>query len=449
MNDVFVILGFLVISLLTIVELRTIRLEALGFSDGILVGAVYYVVVPLLVVLVTGELNEPTLHIASYDPYADLTTTLNLYLGLFVVLLFHVIARLVPQRRPQPRPLRIERNSFWIFLLVLFLLEATNFFLSGKGSGGHWAENAASALSQSPLAIVSLGVQNCLRTSAFGYLIYRVSVLGMPRRSAVLIGGLVVVLDVALTFNRITVAYFIMMIALIFRDRLVLVGAGLVIVAPTVTFMSSVWAVFRGLALSRGVSVENIFIALQTASVTSQAGPEGGISRVLNAFAEASNILVFKFLVENVPDHFPPLWGQTFVLKAFSFFIPSTIWEDKPKTFGTYLGYYMESTQQLTLNSTLFGEAYGNFQYFWPLALILMLLFLEGLFRRAARFSPAYGFFATFIAIALWRFDMTFAFISIVAIAFLHVGTEFCGLLLASGRGKRAVPIINQRPSGR
>ncbi|MCA1379282.1 hypothetical protein [Bradyrhizobium sp. BRP23] len=449
MNDVFVMLGFLVIFLLTIVELRTIRLDALGFSDGILIGAVYYVLIPLLVVLFTDNLSEPTLHIASYDPYADLSTTLNLYLGLLVVLLFHVIARLAPRRRAQARPPPIERNSFRIFLFILILLEVTNFFLSGKGSGGHWAENAATALSQSPVAIFSLGIQNCLRTSVFGYLIYQVSVLGMPRRSAVLIGGLVVILDVALTFNRITVAYFIMMIALLFRDRLVLFGSGLVIVAPTVTFMSSVWAVFRGLALSRGVSVENILIALQTASFTSQAGTEGGISRVLNAFAEASNILVFKFLVENVPDHFPPLWGQTFVLKSFSFFIPSTIWEDKPKTFGTYLGYYMESTQQLTLNSTLFGEAYGNFHYFWPLALIVMLLFLEVLFRRAARFSSAYGFFATFIAIALWRFDMTFAFISIVAIAVLYIGTEFCSLLLASNRRKRPAPIINQRPSAR
>ncbi|MDD1532485.1 MULTISPECIES: hypothetical protein [unclassified Bradyrhizobium] len=438
MNDVIVVLGFFSVLSFTILELRTIRVDRLGFSDGILIGAVYYVVIPLSVVLLTGELRDLNLHVPAYDPYADFATTLNLLLGLAVVLALHVIARMLPRRRLSPRSIEVERFSFRMFLSILLGLEVANFFISGKSSGGHWADNAAAAFSQNPIAVFSLGIQNCLRTSAFGYLIYRVVCGDMSRFSAALLGAVVVTVDVALTFNRITVAYFIMMIAVLYRHRLALLAMGLAVLAPTVTYASSVWAVFRGMALSRGVSIENILLALQTA--TAAQNGEGGVSKTLNAFAEASNILVFKFLVENVPDHFSPLWGQTFLLKSFSFFIPASIWEDKPKTFGVYLGYYVESIQGLALNSTLFGEAYGNFYTFWPFALLLMLLLFELLFRSVARLSPSYAFFGAFIGIALWRFDMTFAFISMVGIGSLHISTKIGRLLIS--RGGRAYPMF-------
>ncbi|MGY3614265.1 hypothetical protein [Bradyrhizobium sp. USDA 10063] len=444
MADVFIFAGFLAICVLTVVELRLMRVGNLGFSDGVLIGAVYYVVLPLLVLLITGELADVNLHVPPYRPYADVSTTLNLFLGLVVVLLFHAVCRLFAKRPLSSVPERIEKVSFRVFFMVLVVLEVANFFVSGKSAGGHWADNASAAFSQSPIAIFSLGIANCWRTCAFGYLAYRTVTGRITRRNATIIGALVVVLDVALTFNRITVAYYTMMIALLYRDRIVLIGAGLVILAPTVTFLSSVWAVFRGLALSRGVSVENILMALQTASTSSQ-GAEGGISKTLNAFAEATNLLVFKFLVENVPDHFSPLWGSTFILKSFSFFIPSTIWEDKPKTFGTYLGYYVESVQGLSLNSTLFGEAYGNFYYYWPFALFAMLCLIEFLFRRVANLAPVYGFFGAFVAIALWRFDMTFAFISFVTIGVVHALSR-AGFWFSSVRvGNRPYVIADPR----
>jgi hypothetical protein len=284
-------------------------------------------------------------------------------------------------------------------------------------------------LSNSTALVLIGNFSNVYRTAVFGILFFAYVRRTLRPSAIVILGACIVAFDFAVTFNRITAVYYTIMLMLIYRKQFILLCAGLFVAAPLLAYLSTVWSVFRAFALRTGYNLDGLVNALEVASMTAPSG-EQPLDRLLNSLFESSNLLVYNYIVQHIGGSFPVLWGQTFIGRSLTFLIPSTIWPEKPGVFGNLLGQYIQGEQTLSLNSTLFGEALANFYYFWPCALIAMLFIVSEIYRHFTRISPFAGYFGCFVAIALWRFDMAFAFVAMVAFVNFEVMRRVTHILL-------------------
>jgi hypothetical protein len=193
---------------------------------------------------------------------------------------------------------------------------------------------------------------------------------------------------------------------------------------------------FRGVALVRGYNIESFiyavgFVARNTVSSTDT------LSVQLNGVFESVNIVVLNYVVENAGQAFPFQYGSMAV-RAFTFFLPSTIWAGRPEGFGVLLGRTInDATSGVAFNSTMLGEAYGNFGSFWPIFLFLLLWVFHLMFKLLGNGRPVVGFVAAFCAIAMWRFDVTFATVNVFFLLMILVAMRQANQLTATIRLRR------------
>jgi len=113
--------------------------------------------------------------------------------------------------------------------------------------------------------------------------------------------------------------------------------------------------------------------------------------------------------------------------------LPGSLWPGRPQNFGLSLGDGIAGIPSLALNSTLYGESYANFGWFWPLGLSAFLLLWHGVYRAIAPNARVVQMMGAFAAIAMWRFDASF-----VGCAALLTGGLVLGLWLV--RASRLTP---------
>lgn len=324
-----------------------------------------------------------------------------------------------------------NRFDVLLFLGLYAALAVASFMLSGRAKGGHWMTAMEQAFAADTRFIIVANFSNVFRAAAFGLLIYATSRSIISKTQAVAIGGALALFDTVVTFNRITLAYWAVSSMIILRQYFLAAIPAVVISAPIASYALRFWSTFRGLALNDGFTLSGINKAfLLSAGAHSDAQSE--IGSILNSLFEASNLLVFSWIVKAMPESFSPLWGETMIGRPLTVFVPSTLWPDKPAVFGTRLGDQIQGVHGLSLNSTLIGECYANFYFFWPFALLAALMLMDACFRLLSTRSSAYGFLGAMLAFACWRFDYSFAAISLVAL----VSFEFLRNVIGS-RGKR------------
>jgi hypothetical protein len=474
-------------------------LRELRFADGIFIGLLFFILIPLLIAFVDGEIVSIDMRAGPFRPLLDAETSLQVCIGCATVIAFHWITRrsgwfagsplvrasrssrpsaLVSERegrpadiedagdahgharaaerqrpsfgrhgsalRPRRRPRRwSERASqlygsarvILLFVAAYMVCNIYSFISSGKLDGGHWQGNLETSLQSNVLLIIIGNFANVYRGAIFGIL-YNAFGRGLvTRQTVVLVGLFVVVFDVVTTFNRITAAYYAIVLILLYRRHFVLMLVAGIPLLPVVGYFSIVWSALRGLALVDGYSLAGFASAMSAVNMAVASG-QIEIGRSTNGIFDSENIIVFDWLVKNTGGSFPLLYGYTFLLRPLTVLIPSTIWPDKPGVFGIMVGSSLQGIPGLALNSTLFGEAFGNFSYAWPLALLGMLLLLNmlyGAFARRFPFAHGAGFFVGF---ALWRFDMAFAFISLIGLAAFVAVLTAVDVLMESRVGK-------------
>ena len=88
-------------------------------------------------------------------------------------------------------------------------------------------------------------------------------------------------------------------------------------------------------------------------------------------------------------------------MRAFTFFIPRSIWSDKPEPVTVIVG-EMLGFDGVSIVSTFIGEAYLNFGWF---ALVFFPIFIPVLSRAfgylLGELAPAFGFFVGFLMFRL------------------------------------------------
>ncbi|MBK5204482.1 MAG: oligosaccharide repeat unit polymerase [Polaromonas sp.] len=441
MIEFFIYSIYVILSFATAIVVRKINYNRLSFADGLLVSVVFFISIPLALILYSGSFNAPDMLASAYTPLLNIATTLNLFLGWIFVLLFNLFWRFRATRNPVRhvnRQVTAGRVLFDFKILIgLYLvLTVTTFFVSGKASAGHWMTKSSDAFQSSTFLILTANIANAYRAIIFGFLAYLSSMRILTKWQCLLSGFAIVIFDIAMTFNRITAAYFFIMIIIINRKHIRLITLALIPILPIVMFISGLWTSIRGLALNNGYSLNGFIdaIKLSLENPLTSGGATGTVALNSNGIFETSNLQVFNYIVEKVPNQEQILWGWTLFLRPLTVFIPSTIWHDKPITYGVVIGRHIQHVE-VTLNSTLFGEAYGNFYVFWPLALILILSIAAWLFERLENKTPYIGYMAFFIAFALGRFEINFFVIALLAIV-IHM--QFSKLLIS-------LRIINKR----
>jgi hypothetical protein len=407
--------------------LARMDLSRLDFLDGILIGQAYYVIIPMFVFLLTGETRMPDVGLM-YRPFGDLGTTGVMLTGM---LLFPLLRVMVPRVRRDSRDTSDPRLA----MAVVALFVGTgllSFLLTGLAHGGHWQENLDGAFSN-PLFLPIKYTANVTRNAVFAVLLHGVTTARLTVPRALMFGVAIVAMDLLTTFNRITAVYLLIMAMLLMKRRpwrMALAGAASL---WTLSAFSTVWPAFRGLATSGGYSAASF---AQAWAMARQAQGAGTLDASLNGVFESSNIVVLNWIVEHYGTAERPFLAFAMFARPVTLLLPASLWPDRPQNFGLTLGDGIAHLPSLALNSTLYGESYANFGWFWPLGLSAFVLLWHGVFRLIAPNARIVQMMGAFAAIAMWRFDASF-----VGCAALVTGGLVFGLwLLRAGTARRVGP---------
>jgi hypothetical protein len=401
MIPAFVWIFYLTGAAINLTLLARIDLRRLDFLDGVLIGQAYYVIVPLFVFLVQGQTEMPDLQLA-FHPYRDLATTGMLIGGMFLLPLLRVLFRPVSLDRPD----RSDPRMVTTVVLLFAVTGLVSFQLTGLAAGGHWQGNLEGAFAN-PAFLPIKYAANVARNAVFAVLLYRV-VTGQTAAARAIGWGLVFALaDLFTTFNRITAVYLLIMAMLLVKQRpwRMVLGGGLSLWA--LSAISSLWPAFRGLATAEGYSPQAMAQAWATASRAQAAAP-GTLDGTLNAVFESSNIVVLNWIVESTGTIERPFLAFAMFARPLTLLLPASLWPGRPENFGLSLGEGIAGIPSLALNSTLYGESYANFGWFWPLGLCAFLLLWHGVYRVIAPNARVVQMMGAFAAIAMWRFDASF-----------------------------------------
>lgn len=408
-----ILFTWIVIFLINFLCVINIKYNSMQFVDGFLIGLFYYISIPMVFISFFGEIDTIFL-MDPFKPHEHLDVTLNMILGSSIIMFIWFVIGCRNNKVKYDYDGKI--NWYLYFILFYFIFSIGSFFLSGKADGGHWAHTTHQALKESTLFVFLLNFTNIFRTCTFGVLIFLVEKKKFSKRNALLLGLMIVVVDLFTSFNRITGIYFLIMALIIYRDYRKTIAISTILFFPIIFFISSAWPAFRGLALVDGYNLNSFKSAYQLVVDNFSRNFSASLNDFLFPIFESANIVAYKYIIDHVGNNnFDFLWGQTFILRSFLFFLPTTIWPDKPPVFAIILGDHMQGGD-IAINSTFFGEIYANFYFFWPIFLILTILMLNYFFSRISKYFAPAGFCGAFVAFAMWRFDATFMGISIFVI---------------------------------
>lgn len=426
------IILFSVIALcVNIAALRCINLSNLTFADGIIIGMVYYVTIPMIFILSAGRIGPDFIPIPDYLPYQDVDTT---FVILFAVVLLSGL-RLVLFRQKQDRRESYPLSYLLTTLFVLYLaVSAISFEMSGISSGGHWYKDSAELLETNSTFLFLRVFGNFTRTALFGCLATLTVRSDRYRIPALLLGLFICFVDISTTFNRISVAYYLILILVCYRKHVFLACSALGGVLIAGAYVSSLWTDVRGLVSIYGYSLSGFSTAL-TMAIAHAANDVPFVDK-MNGIFESINIPTFNYIVQN-PNQFHLTPGAYFI-RPLTLLLPRALVPDRPPPFAETLGTAINGNADVALNSTLLGEPYANSPYLWPVMILLVILVYHFAYRRLARENPAYGAIGAVIAFAFWRLDSSFAAYSLIFCLIIHFALRT--VRLASVQVSRRAP---------
>lgn len=396
-------------------SLIRIRFASLRFIDGIVIGYAYYVCIPMLFILGHGSMPADFLRTRPYLPFRDLGASAALIGAGYLIAAIHAV---VPRARPGKR---LDARFLPAIVLIWLVSSAYGFLGSGIAAGGHWYLAADAALASSPAFLLMKHVSNFARTAVFGVLVHQAEGGWLPRTRAIAIGAAIALVDLATTFNRITLAYLLVTTLILYRRNLLVTASLTVLLFTAIPAVSNAWPMFRGLASTAGYHPDALARAAATA--IDRTGAERPLVLTLNGVFESVNLVAFNHVVRHAGERgleFRP--GDMFV-RPLTFYLPGMVWPGRPESFGTQLGYAINRDRHLALNSTLLGEPYINFGAYWWAALTVLLLAYEGAFRALG--GGAAGAVAAFIGFAMWRFDPVFGVVAMVLLGLILAALRF------------------------
>lgn len=396
------------------------RFDAVG---GLVFGYAFFVGGPCLQLFLFGKIIDDQIGV----PSVKLGESIELIAYLFVGALFSASFLMLPLRR-QFRSIgrridSLEKIKLYLnaYVLTYLLLAVVLFIMSGKQDGGHWMENNRDMYSQGFLSTIVGNFYNVLRVAFSGVILFSFKKGVVTWKKAIALLVLFSVFELFVSSNRIMVLFALIACSIILwsiRKRYIFL---LIFMLPMLLQFNQLFPMVRGLMWSDGINAHQISDSFRVA-FEHKSNDKSSFETIFGSSFESSNIMVLQYIMETYGTSDPYLYGETMVIKPITFFLPRTIFPFKPEGFGSRLGYAISGSNVLALNSTLLGEAYGNFGWFGPMAFFL----LGALFIWMSKFVGGelfnYQFF--FVFFASWRFDYSFMLIAIFVLSIFVISNR-------------------------
>lgn len=405
---------------------RLIKTGEVDFYSGFLVGVCVFVGGPIVLALIFGSVPASDLPIPSVTIKHDA----GLFLYIFAIVLVIYISGLASRRSIlKIKSLSSKDNNkdlikFFKFSFFSYLaLTLAMFWMVGKWTGGHWHETGGALLGNSALAVIVGNFSNVFRVIVPGVLAY-LRVRGAVKNGFFLsILALYCAVELILVNNRIVVLFALLSCLLVYRRKLRALSIIAIIAAPPVLFFNHAYPIARGLMWTDGFSIDAIVESFEIAFDARINADDGSnsTSEMLGSAFEATNLNVLKYVYDGFGDTKDFYYGETVVLKSLTFFLPKSVWENKPSGFGSDLGLSIMGNPSLTLNSTSLGEFYGNFGFYSIVVLPLAMLFIAWLRVVVLPSSIKYDYALFFCGFAALRFEYSFVVISLFCVFVLSI----------------------------
>lgn len=359
----------------------------IDFWVGFTAGTLYFIYVPLGIILLTGSLQVPLDFAGTSIP--DVLLELNAPQLLIVLGMFAVVLAYVSLSPVRMRSMTLSRNPGGIsikwYLVQYLAVSAIVYILSGLGDdGAHWYRSKEDFLLDYGLFGVLLVYSiSALRISL---LIFTMREFILQRSTLARVIGLLVVIcavDLYTTGNRIfTLLVLVTLFIVIVKERRYGWLLTFVALTPVLAYFMSIFRWIRSFMHSSGSGgigevIAGFAVGLDFATTQSS---NIDVVDIISGITESVNLNVLVGILDRLGNGVSYLYGET-LFKTVVFWIPRSIWATKPDSITTVAGNIFAPGDSASLVTTFYGELFANFGVFSFVLLVPVLMLSERICR--------------------------------------------------------------------
>lgn len=446
----FVLVGSLIV-IYTITFLRLIRFSrTVTPLLGWLIGISYFILLPLLVLVVNNGYVLPA-HYGAKGVWREVDLSNNEYLYPFMIiwssLLFTAFAAYAITTRAA---IRASALGWWIsvrklrrVIVVCALIMLVQWAVQISAAGGvtdfvfeNWYTRYDEVLKRVGNLFVlyeyfALALA-AVFTAAMAVLIEVILKEHTRHYRLLLFGAVIELLNMVVTGNRIFIALILLygFIAVILHKRARLIWVGL-FALPILAIAFNLWAQVRGDL--RGI-VNGYYPAISSQSHSPTV--------MLMNVTEGGDTMLLLHVIKDYGERYGFLNGATYA-KVFTFFIPRRIYPEKVQNFALIAAKEYEPGINTSLNSTVLGEMYANFGIFTLILMPMFTLAIAAVSRWAIRRRHRHSLFG----VVLFLFTVWFTR-SVFSDSVLLAACSFVLIWLLRFERRLVFPIAGGAPLG-
>lgn len=341
---------------------------------GFLIGILYFIFIPLTAYLLNnGYESYDILANKSWSNHTDTFNNLKVNILLSIILTLNILLlysfkffknKNLKKNKNKKYILVTKYKLIFIFILSIFPIlflelmipsSITHWYLKAKYMNEHFGM----------VAVISKYLYTSMR---FVLLIILLNNFKVSQKYHYLIMLVVLaIIDMYITGNRIflVIVIFSILIEFIILKKTILIFYLTLIFIPLGGFLIA-WSQIRSL-LGHMSLIESIEISYKVFEKIN-------FTDIVFQLTEGADFLILLSIIRDFGTRIDYIVGESF-LKLFVFFIPRTIYEDKPDAIARVMGaYYQPETPGLALNTTLLGEEFANFGLLGAFIILFLLL---------------------------------------------------------------------------
>ena len=407
-----------------------IRRRQFSMMMGVNIGIIHMVLIPFTVFAFMGELaGDPggLIPAVNWEVQRGSVTKILGMIGLYGMC--DLLYQAFPKHPPKPND---GRPSVWdalptikpMQLMIGFVVMAIMLFIvTGVASGGHWADAKAEfLLGWGTPAILLLNVFAAIRLAMLISFAAMFMYDRITLQKFLVLFGLCCALDLYTTGNRIFTLQVLLVIAgmLVVRQRWYQFGMLALAALPfgiLMTMFPLIRVYMHAVGTSWGLSSASAALTEGFQEAKDYYGPSLGIPQFLMGVSEGLNVNVLVVVVEEFHQMVGLLMG-TSLLRGFVFWIPRSIWPNKPETLSVLIGQYLfgGGSRGVSMGATVFGEFWANFGFVgfavMPVVLLTINFALTKMIRDTTmRMIAVFVFGYTIVRMPISDFTVLYLFV--------------------------------------